>query len=81
VRGYHAKIAKEVKESAQPMNAVGAPRGDAYIPVGADSIVGGSKLLGEMCDLIRRKHYSIRTEQCLSPVGQAPHPLSRQAPS
>lgn len=28
-----------------------------------DKIVGGSKLLGEMRDLIRRKHYSIRTEQ------------------
>jgi integron integrase len=63
VRGYHAKIAKEVKESAQPMNAVGAPRGDASIPIETDSIVGGSKLLGEMRNLIRRKHYSIRTEQ------------------
>jgi hypothetical protein len=32
-------------------------------PVDTDKIVGGSKLLGEMRDLIRRKHYSIRTEQ------------------
>ena len=45
------------------MNAVGAPRGDASIPIETDSIVGGSKLLGEMRGLIRRKHYSIRTEQ------------------
>jgi len=45
------------------MNAAGAPRGDAHIPVDTDRIVGGSKLLGEMRDLIRRKHYSIRTEQ------------------
>jgi site-specific recombinase XerD len=45
------------------MNAVGAPRGDAYIPVDTDRIVGGSKLLSDMGDLIRRKHYSIRTEQ------------------
>ena len=28
-----------------------------------DKIVGGSKLLGEMRDHIRRKHYSIRTEK------------------
>jgi integron integrase len=41
----------------------GAPQGDAHIPVDTDKIVGGSKLLGEMRDLIRRKHYSIRTEQ------------------
>jgi len=40
-----------------------APRGDGHIPVDTDRIVGGSKLLGEMRDLIRRKHYSIRTEQ------------------
>jgi len=37
--------------------------GDAFIPVDTDRIVGGAKLLGAMRDLIRRKHYSIRTEQ------------------
>jgi integron integrase len=45
------------------MYLAGAPQGDAHIPVDTDKIVGGSKLLGEMRDLIRRKHYSIRTEQ------------------
>jgi integron integrase len=40
-----------------------APRGDGHVPVDTDRIVGGSKLLGEMRDLIRCKHYSIRTEQ------------------
>ena len=40
-----------------------APQGDAYIPVDTVRIVGGSKLLGAMRDLIRRKHYSLRTEQ------------------
>jgi site-specific recombinase XerD len=40
-----------------------APQGDAHIPVDTDKIVGGSKLLGEMRDLIHREHYSIRTEQ------------------
>jgi len=40
-----------------------APRGDGHTPVDTDRIVGGSRLLGEMRDLIRRKHYSIRTEQ------------------
>ena len=44
------------------MNAAGAPRREAYIPPDTNQIVGGSKLLGEMRDLIRRKHYSIRTE-------------------
>lgn len=45
------------------MYPAGAPRGDAHVPVDTDKIVGGSKLLGEIRDLIRRKHYSIRTEQ------------------
>ena len=45
------------------MNTVGASRGDAHVPVDTDKIVGGSKLLGRMRDIIRRKHYSIRTEQ------------------
>lgn len=45
------------------MQPVGAPRGDSYIPVDTDKIVGGSKLLGEMRDHIRRKHYSIGSEQ------------------
>ncbi len=35
----------------------------AHIPVDTDGIVGRSRLLGEMRDLLRRKHYSIRTEQ------------------
>ncbi len=38
-------------------------RDDAHLPVDTDKIVGGSKLLGELRDIIRRKHYSIRTEQ------------------
>jgi integron integrase len=45
------------------MYTAGAPSGDAHVPVDTDRIVGGSKLLGEMRDHIRRKHYSIRTEQ------------------
>ena len=38
----------------------GGPGGDVHVPVDTDKIVGGSKLLGEMRDLIRRKHCSIR---------------------
>jgi integron integrase len=38
-------------------------RGDTHSPANTDQIVRGSKLLGEMRDCIRRKHYSIRTEQ------------------
>jgi integrase len=45
------------------MSPAGAQQGDAHVPVDTDKIVGGSKLLGEMRDLIRRKHDSIRTEQ------------------
>jgi integron integrase len=36
---------------------------DAHVPVDTDRIVGRSRLLGDMRDAIRRKHYSIRTEQ------------------
>jgi integron integrase len=45
------------------MHPAGASRGDSYVPVDTDKIVGKSELLGQMRDLIRRKHYSIRTEQ------------------
>ncbi len=45
------------------MHPVGVPRGDAHVPVDTDRIVGSSKLLGEMRDHIRRRLYSIRTEQ------------------
>ena len=45
------------------MRPAGTPRGDAHVPVDTDKIVRGSQLLGERRDLIRRKHYSIRTEQ------------------
>ncbi len=45
------------------MRPTGTPHGDAHVPVDTDKIVGGSKLLGDMRDLIRCKHYSIRTEQ------------------
>jgi hypothetical protein len=45
------------------MDHARAPQGDAHIPVDTEKIVGGSKLLGEMRDLIRCMHYSIRTEQ------------------
>ncbi len=38
-------------------------RTNAHVPVDTDGIVGRSRLLGEMRDLLRRKHYSIRTEQ------------------
>ncbi len=41
-------------------------RDDAHVLVDTDRIVGGSKLLGELRDIIRRKHHSIRTEQALS---------------
>ena len=45
------------------MKAAGNPRSDAYIPVGTDQIVGGSKLLVQIRDLLRRKHDSLRTGQ------------------
>jgi integrase len=45
------------------MRPAGVFHGDAHVPVVTDKIVGGSKLLGEMRDLIRRKHYSIHTKQ------------------
>jgi integron integrase len=45
------------------MHPAGASHGDAQVPVDTDKIVGGSKLLGEVRDHIRRRHYSIRTEQ------------------
>jgi integron integrase len=45
------------------MHPSGASQGTTSVPVDTDRIVGGSKLLGEMRDIIRRKHYSIRTEQ------------------
>lgn len=38
------------------------PRNDAHQPPDTDRIIGGSKLLGEMRDTIRRRHYSPRTE-------------------
>ena len=44
-------------------------RTNAHIPVDTDRIVGRSRLLGEMRDLLRRKHYSIRTGE--SAVGRA----------
>ena len=45
------------------MQPAATPQGDGYVPVDADRIVGGSGLLGAMRALIRRKHYSVRTEQ------------------
>lgn len=39
-----------------------APRDDGHVPADTDKIVGRSKLLGELRELIRRRHYSIRTE-------------------
>jgi len=39
------------------------PTIDAHTPVDTDRIVGRSALLGELRDLLRVKHYSIRTEQ------------------
>jgi integrase len=55
-------IFKEFKGRVSGMYPAQAPRGDGHTPVDTDRIVGGSKLLGEMRDLIRRKHYSIRNE-------------------
>jgi hypothetical protein len=45
------------------MYSASTPRSDAHTPVDTDRIVRGSKLLGELRDTLRRKHYSIRTEQ------------------
>jgi integron integrase len=45
------------------MYAASSPQGDAYRSLDTEQIVRGSKLLGEVRDTIRRKHYSIRTEQ------------------
>jgi hypothetical protein len=47
------------------MQPAAYPPSDAPILPDTDRIVGGSKLLGAMPDLIRNKHYSIRTEQRL----------------
>ncbi len=44
------------------MQPAAAPQGDAHFPIDTDRLVGGSRLLGELRELIRRKHYSIRTE-------------------
>lgn len=44
--------------------AVGQPPApNGHIPITTDTIVGKSRLLGEMRDILRRGHYSIRTEQ------------------
>jgi hypothetical protein len=42
------------------MYPASVPRSDAHTPIDTDRIVGGSKLLGVMRDIIGRKHYSIR---------------------
>jgi len=39
------------------------PLRDAVLQTDTDLIVGGSRLLGEMPECTRLKHYSIRTEQ------------------
>jgi hypothetical protein len=56
-----------ISEKHQGQQGKGAKSGHRRIsprrcihPVDTDRIVGGSKLLGDMRDLIRRKHYSIR---------------------
>lgn len=45
------------------MPSAHAPHRDAVSQADTDRIVGGSRLLGELRDRIRLKHYSIRTEQ------------------
>ena len=40
-----------------------APLANGHRRIDTEQIVRGSKLLGELRDLLRRKHYSIRTEQ------------------
>lgn len=40
-----------------------SPTDPGSAPVNTDRLVGNSKLLGQMRDDIRRRHYSIRTEQ------------------
>jgi hypothetical protein len=47
------------------MQPAAYPQSDAPILPDTDRIVGRSKLLGAMRDLIPQKHYSIRTEQRL----------------
>jgi len=51
------------RKSRPPGRSTTTPRGEAHVGVDTDKLVGGSRLLGEMRNLIRRKHYSIRTEQ------------------
>jgi integron integrase len=45
------------------MHPTSKPNSDAHLPIDTDKIVGRSRLLGQMRDAIRCKHYSIRTEQ------------------
>jgi integron integrase len=51
------------RKNRPPGRSATTPRGEAPVRVDTDKLVGGSRLLGEMRNLIRRKHYSIRTEQ------------------
>jgi hypothetical protein len=51
------------RNSRPPGRPTTRPRGEAHVLVDTDKLVGGSRLLGDMHDLIRRRHYSIRTEQ------------------
>ncbi|WP_430755077.1 site-specific integrase [Magnetovirga frankeli] len=45
------------------MQTATAPDANSHIPIDTDNIVRGSMLLGDLRDLLRRKHYSISTEQ------------------
>jgi hypothetical protein len=51
------------RKSRPPGRSATTPRGEAHVRVNTDKLVGGSRLLGEMRNPIRRKHYSIRTAQ------------------
>jgi integrase len=55
------KLQRKSRTAHRKMNAVGAPRGDVYLPVDTEKIVVGSTLLGEMRDLIRRGLPPLRT--------------------
>lgn len=58
---------------------------DGHAPAGADKLVGGDRLLGDVRDLIRRTHGSLRTQQAqfqraerLTPHHRKRHPDARR---
>lgn len=55
-------LPRKARNGSTPMRPAIAPHDDGRVPLDTDKIVGRSKLLGELRELIRRSHYSIRSE-------------------